>query len=148
MSKAGSSLLRTTLIRAADHARKLDPQLARIYHVQMVERGKDHLGANCVVAANLAERFWAVMNRGMPYVICDTDGRPVTPTEAKTIIAEQWAIPAEVRARRRSRKMGKAPQQVHEAHVRSDSRRVDKRGDLPHPPSSRRPTTNVKQRTA
>ena len=27
-----------------------------------------YLGANCVVAANLAERFWAVMNRGMPYV--------------------------------------------------------------------------------
>ena len=148
MSKAGPSLLRTTLIRAADTARKLDPQLARIYHVQMVERGKDHLGANCVVAANLAERFWAVMNRGMPYVICDTDGRPVTPAEAKTIIAEQWAIPAEVRARRRSRKMGKAPQQVLEAHVRSDPRRVDKRGDLPHQPSSRPPATNVKQRTA
>ncbi len=31
MSKAGPSLLRTTLIRAADHARKVDPQLARIY---------------------------------------------------------------------------------------------------------------------
>jgi hypothetical protein len=148
MSKAGSSLLRTTLIRAADHARKLDPQLARIYHVQMVERGKDHLGANCVVAANLAERFWAVMSRGMPYVICDTDGRPVTAAEAKMIIAEHWAIPAEVRARRRSTKMGKAPQQVLEAHVKSDSRRVDKRGDLPQRPSSRRPATNVKQRTA
>ena len=37
MSKAGSSLLRTTLVRAADHARKQDPQLARIYYVQMVE---------------------------------------------------------------------------------------------------------------
>ena len=59
-------------MRAADHARKQDPQLARIYYVQMVERGKDHLGALCVVAANLAERTWAVMNHGMPYVICDT----------------------------------------------------------------------------
>ena len=39
MSKAGSSLLRTTLVRAADTARKQDPQLARIYHTQMVERG-------------------------------------------------------------------------------------------------------------
>ena len=110
MSKAGSSLLRTTLIRAADHARKQDPQLARIYHLQMVERGKDHLGALCVVAANLAERAWAVMNRQMPYVICDTDGRAVTPTEAHTIIAEHWTVPAEVRARRRSNKKGKAPQ--------------------------------------
>lgn len=39
MSKAGSSLLRTTLVRAADTARKQDPQLARIYYVQMVEHG-------------------------------------------------------------------------------------------------------------
>jgi transposase len=79
MSKAGSSLLRTTLVRAADHARKQDPQLARIYHQQMTQRGKDHLGARCVVAASLAERAWTVMRRGTPYVICDTDGRPVNP---------------------------------------------------------------------
>ncbi len=52
MSNAGSSLLRTTLVRAADTAREQDPQLARVYYVQMVERGKDHLGALCVVAAN------------------------------------------------------------------------------------------------
>ena len=148
MSKAGSSLLRTTLIRAADTARKLDPQLARIYHVQMVERGKDHLGALCVVAANLAERFWTVMHRGMPYVICDTDGTTRHPAEAKTIIAATVDDPADVRARRRSKKMGKAPQQVLEAHVKSDARSVDKRGDLPHPPSSQPATTKVKQRTA
>jgi hypothetical protein len=109
MSKAGSSLLRTTLVRAADTARKQDPQLSRIYHQQMTERPKDHLGALCVVAACLAERAWTVMNRGTPYVICDTDGRPVTPGEAKAIIAGRWTVPPEVRARRRSKKSGKAP---------------------------------------
>lgn len=124
MSKAGSSLLRTTLVRAADNARRTDPQLARIYYTQMVERGKDHLGATCVVAAHLAERFWAVMNRGMPYVICDTDGRPVDPDEAKAIIAAHWTVPADVRARRRSKKAGKAPQTVR------TGQRL--RGDLPH----------------
>jgi hypothetical protein len=122
MSKAGPSLLRTTLVRAADNARRTDPQLARIYYVQMVERGKDHLGAVCVVAAQLPERFWAVMNRGMPYVICDTDGRPVDPDEAKAIIAQHWAVPAD-RARRRSKKAGKAPQTVR------TGQRL--RGDLP-----------------
>ena len=116
ISKAGNRLLRTTLIRAADHARRQDPQLARIYWIQMVERGKDHLGALCVVAAHLGERAWAVMDRGMPYVTCDTDGTPVTPQQAKAIIAEQWTVPEEVRRRRRSRK-GKAPQQVHAGHV-------------------------------
>ena len=148
MSKAGSSLLRTTLVRAADHARKQDPQLARIYYLQMVERGKDHLGALCVVAAHLAERFWVVMNRQMPYVICDTDGRPVTADEAKAIIAEHWTVTAEVRARRRSRKAGKAPQQVLKAHVRSHTKGVDKRGDLPHHESSPPPSSHVNRRTA
>ena len=63
------------------------------------------------LAAWPAERAWAVLNRGMPYVICDTDGRPVNHDEAKAIIATHWTVPAEVRARRH-KKMGKAPQQV------------------------------------
>jgi transposase len=148
MSKAGSSLLRTTLVRSADNARKQDPQLARIYWIQMVERGKDHLGALCVVAAHLGERFWAVMHRGMPYVICDLDGRPVTPTEAKTIIGERWTVPAEVRARRRSKKVGKAPQQVLMAHDKPNARGAGRRGDLPQPASSTATTDHVNRRTA
>ena len=125
MSKAGSGLLRTTFIRAADHARRQDPQLARIYYVQMVERGKNHIGAICVVAAALAERTWAVRRRGMPYVVCDTDGRAVDPAEAKAIIAEHFTVPTVVRARRRSKKvptsalMGKAPQTSHTGSSRS-----------------------------
>jgi transposase len=143
MSKAGSRLARATLIRAADWARKQDPQLARIYHQQMVERGAEHLKACCVVAGRLAERAWTVFNRGMPYVICDTDGTPITPTEAKKIIAEQWTVTEEIRRRRRSSKTraGKAPQQVHTGHDRSHARSADKRGDLPHPRSSDRQPT-------
>jgi transposase len=116
ISKAGNRLLRTTLVRAADTARRQDPQLARSYWIQMVQRGKDHLGALCVVAAHLAERAWRVMDRGTPYVVCDTDGTPVTPAQAKAIIAQHWTVPEEVRRRRRSRK-GKAPQQVLHGHV-------------------------------
>ncbi len=148
MSKAGSSLLRTTMVRAADNARRVDPQLARIYYVQMVERGKDHLGAVCVAAAHLAERAWAVMHRGTPYVVCDTDGRPVTAEEAKTIIAEHWTVPAEVRARRRSKKAGKAPQQVLEAHVKPSARGAGRRGDLPQQASSPPAHERVKQLAA
>jgi transposase len=128
ISKAGSSLLRTTFVLAADTARKQDPQLARLYYVQMVERGKSHLGALCVVAANLAERAWIVMNRGTPYIICDNDGTPVTAQEASAIIAEHWTVPAEVRARRRNKKAGKAPQAV--------STRPQRRGDPPQTASS------------
>jgi transposase len=128
MSKAGSSLLRTTLVRAADTARKQDPQLAAIYYQQMTERGKDHPGALCVVAAHLAERAWTVMRRGTPYVIRDTGGQPVTPDQAKTIIAGRWTVPPEVRARRRSKKAGKAPQKVLEGQCT--------RGSLPRPTTS------------
>ena len=137
--KPGSSLLRTTLVRAADNARKQDPQLARIYYLQMTERGKDHLGATCVVAATLAERAWTVMRRGTPYVIRDTDGRPITPGQAKAIISERWTVPPEIRARRRSKKTGKAPQKVLEGQYA--------RGGLPRgttPPHRERP---VKQTT-
>jgi transposase len=148
MSKAGSSLLRTTLVRAADHARKSDPQLARIYYVQMVERGKDHLGALCVVAANLAERAWAVMRRGMPYVICDTDGHALSPEQAKATIAEHWTVPAEVRARRRNNKAGKAPQQVLTAQVKPSARSAGRRGNLPRPASSTATHDHVNRRTA
>jgi hypothetical protein len=119
MSKAGSSLLRTTLVRAADTARKQDPQLARLYYVQMTERGKNHLGAICVVAANLAERAWAVMERGTPYVICDTDGRPVGADEAKAIIAEHFSVYEEVRVRRRSKKSGGRPPRTSSRDNRS-----------------------------
>jgi transposase len=127
MSKAGPALLRSTLIRAADHARRQDPQLA------------EHIKALCVVAARLAERAWAVLHRRMPYVICDTDGTPVTTAHAKQIIAQQWTVPAEVRARRRSRKTstskaGKAPHQVLTGQDHKDARGVETR--RPSPPRS------------
>ena len=113
---------------AADTARKQDPQLARIYYVQMVERGKNHIGALCVVAATLAERAWTVMKRQTPYVIRDIDGTPVSREQAAAIIAEHWTVPAEVRVRRRNKKAGKAPQAIT-----TGSRQ---RGDLPQAVSS------------
>jgi transposase len=143
ITKAGNRLLRTTLVRAADHARRQDPQLARLYYLQMVQRGKDHLGAICVVAAHLAERAWTVMDRGLPYVLCDTDGTPVTPAQAKAIIAERWTVPEQVRRRRRSKK-GKAPQQVLTGHVhgaRSATRRPSpSTATLGQPPRPVKPT--------
>jgi hypothetical protein len=107
MGKGGNRLLRTTLIRAADNARRKDPQLAaRIYYIQMVKRGAEHLKACCAVAAHLAERLHAVLVRGMPYVVCDIDGTPIdhAHAHAKLIIAAHWTVPADVRVRRRSRK--------------------------------------------
>jgi hypothetical protein len=143
ITKAGNRLLRTTLVRAADHARRQDPQLARIYWTQMVQRGKDHLGAVCVVAAHLAERAWTVMDRGTPYVICDTDATPVTPAQAKAIIADHWTVPEQVRQWRRSKK-GKAPHQVLTGPVhgaqRATRRPSPSSATLGQPPNRVKPT--------
>jgi hypothetical protein len=94
-----------------------------------------------------------VLRRGMPYVVCDTEGTPVTPEEAKKIIAEHWTVPPQVRGRRRSTKHkihkakgGKAPQQVLAGHERSDARGADKRGDLPQPRSCDH--AKIKRKTA
>jgi hypothetical protein len=147
LTRDRSSLLRTTLIRAADTARKQDPQLARIYWTQIVERGKNHLGALCVVAANLAERAWTVMDRGMPYVVYDTDGTPLTADDAKTIIATHWTVPADIRAHRRTKK-GKAPQKVLTGQSKPHAQGAGERGDLPRPASSTATTHPVNSTNA
>ena len=123
-----------------------DPQLARIYYVQMVERGKDHLGALCVVAANLAERSWAVMNRGMPYVICDTDGRPVDPRRGQSRSSPSTGpCPPRSAPAGAARRRGRPPRTVLTGQSKPHARGAGKRGDLPQPASSaaprRRPTS-------
>jgi transposase len=135
ISKAGPGRLRTTLVLAADHARKLDPQLARVYYEQMTERGGCHTKALCVVAAKLAERALTVLKRDAPYQLRDTDERPVGAEEAKTIIAERWTVPEEVRRRRRGRKQrrGKAPQQVVARHANASARSAATRRPSPQP---------------
>src|SRR5207302_3882800 len=103
------------------------------------ERGAHHTKAVAVVAARLAERGWTVMARGEPYIVCDVDGRPVTPEEAKAIIVQHYTVTDEVRRRLRTRKRaGKAPHQVLKAHAKPDARGVGKRGDLPRPNSQDR----------
>ena len=120
MTKAGPRALRSQLVQSANTARKLDPQLAAVYHAQMTQRGATHRKALCVVAARLAERGWLTMARGEPYVICDLQGRPVTPEQAKRLIAEHFTVTAEVRRRRRStKKAGKAPHMALEAQGKS-----------------------------
>ncbi len=137
ISKAGPNRLRTTLVLAADHARKQDPQLARVYYLQMTERGGCHTKALCVVAAKLAERALTVLQRGVPYELRDTDGGLVSAEEAKAIIAQRWTVPEEVRRRRRSRKKrmqgGKAPQQVVTRHANASARSAATRRPSPEP---------------
>ena len=124
ISKAGNRDLRTQLQRSAETARQIDPQLAAVYHDQMVAKGAVHNKALCVVAAKLAERAWTVMRRGTPYVVCDVDGTPIDRATARQIIAERYTVPEHIRRQRRSRKTagGKAPQTGHPRTKRSTRR--------------------------
>jgi len=101
LTKAGDRVLRHALFMAAETARRIDPQLAAIYHRQVIERGSHHTKAVCAVATALATRLVAVLRDGRPYEIRDTDGTPVDARDAKTIIAERFSVPPDIRAARR-----------------------------------------------
>ena len=134
ITKAGNRKLRRMLYRAADTARKEDPQLARIYWTQMVERGATHTKALAVVGAHLARRLWRVLHDQRPYQICDVDGRPVDKTQAKAIIADRYTVTEDIRRRRRSKKKaGKAPQQVLEGQDTTRARSAITRRPSPTP---------------
>jgi Transposase IS116/IS110/IS902 family len=129
MSKAGPSLLRATLFRAADTARRQDPQLARIYYLQMTERGATHLKACCVVAGHLAERAWG---RAKPrHSLRDLRHRRQPGHRRAGQADHRGEVDRPGRrpqATAQPQKAGKAPQAAT---------RPDKRGDPPRPRSSR-----------
>jgi hypothetical protein len=85
---------------AANQARRLDPTLAAKYQRLLVEAGKHHNSALCHIATTLLTRIVACWRAGQTYVLKDVDGRIVTSAQARAIIAERYAIPAEQRARR------------------------------------------------
>jgi transposase len=84
-------------------ARQWDPQIAAIYHDQMMNKGSHHCQAVCACATHLLDRVRAVLRDGRPYELRDVDGTPVTWQEARAIIAERYYVPDEVRARNSKR---------------------------------------------
>ena len=107
MTKAGPRRVKLALYQAAEIARQWDPQLAKIYYDQMVHKGKPHYKAIGAVMSHLASRIHAVLSEQRDYVLRDTDGREVTPQEARAIILTRYRVPAEIRAERRTRKRRK-----------------------------------------
>lgn len=99
-TKRGDHLLREALFISANQARRLDPTLAAKYHRLMIDSGKHHNSALCHIATTLLTRVVACWRAHTPYQIRDIDGRAITTEEARTIIAERYAIPAEIRRSR------------------------------------------------
>ena len=90
------------MFQAADAARKGDPQLAARYQRLMCDTGRHHNSATCTIAAVLLTRIVSCLRNGTPYDLRDTDGTPITAEQGRTIVADRYQIPPEIRAARRT----------------------------------------------
>jgi hypothetical protein len=124
VSQAGPNLVKKYGFLNADVARKFDPQIAVIYHDQMMYRGKHHSQAICACATHLLDRVYVILKEDRPYELRDVDGTPVPREQARAIIAERYIVPQEVRTRnnRRTRKE-RAERRMERQHKRRESRR-------------------------
>jgi transposase len=103
ITQSGNDRVKRALYLAADAARRIDPELAAVYWRLMVRKGHHHKQALCAVATRLVNRVGMVLRAGRPYQLRDTDGRAITVAEGKVIVAERFAVPAEIRDARRQR---------------------------------------------
>lgn len=101
ITQAGNDRMKKALYLAADSARRIDPDLAAIYHRMMVFRGHHHKQALCAVAGRLVNRIHKVLRRGQAYQLRDAAGQPITIAEGRAIIAEHYSIPPDLRSARR-----------------------------------------------
>lgn len=102
ITKEGPPELRLAFYQAANIARRRDPELAACYRRLMVERGHNHMKANCAIARKLVTRVWATLTRGQPYVHRDLDGNPIDEAEAAALAAT-IVVPDDVRRRAQAR---------------------------------------------
>jgi hypothetical protein len=103
ISQAGPDLIKKFGFMGANTARRFDPQIAAIYYDQMVKKGKHHTQAVCACATHLLDRILVILREDRPYELRDIDGTPITPEQAKAIIAERYQVPEEVRQRNSKR---------------------------------------------
>jgi transposase len=96
---AGPNLIKKYAYINAEVARQWDPQIAAIYHDQMVHKGNHHVQAVCACATHLLDRIRAVLRDGRPYELRDVDHQPVTWQQARTIVTQRYHVPEEVRQR-------------------------------------------------
>jgi transposase len=118
MTKAGPDLVKKYAYINAEVARQWDPQIAAIYHDQMVNKGKHHVQAVCHCATHLLDRVRAVLRDDRPYELRDVDGNPVSWQEARSIIAERYQVPEEVRKRSSAREKRRRRDQRREQNQR------------------------------
>jgi transposase len=107
MTKAGPAIMKWALFQAGDIGRRFDPQLASVYHREMVHHGKNHKQAMGAVMSHLAARVLKVLKDGRPYELQDNEGNAISPAEAKKLILLNYQVPENIRRERRRRNPAK-----------------------------------------
>jgi hypothetical protein len=107
MTKAGPATVKWALYQAAQIGRRWDPQLAAVYHRQMVFHGKNHKQAMGAVMSHIAARVFTVLREDRPYSLKDTDGNTLSMVAARDLIMEKYHVPEEIRQARRKAKARK-----------------------------------------
>jgi transposase len=121
LSKEGPAPLRRDLFLVADAFRRCDPRGAQLYYDQMVNKGKHHISALCVVANRLViPRIVAVLKAQRLYELRDLYGNAIRKEEAKELVA-QFQVSEQVRRRLRSRKR---PASNHSSETNSADREM------------------------
>lgn len=100
IAKSGNDRLKRDLLLAADIARRIDPELGRVYFTMMVEKGKHHRQALCAVATRLLNRIHTVLREGRAYVLRDLDGNPITVAEGRALVSLRFQVAKSIRASR------------------------------------------------
>ncbi len=124
VSQAGPDLVKKYAFLGGGVARRFDPQIAAVYHNQMMHKGKHFNQAICACATHLLDRIRVILLEDRPYELRDVDDTPVTPARARAIIAERYTVPEEVRIsnNRRARK-ARAERRAERQHQRRQQRR-------------------------
>lgn len=91
ITKAGDPLLREMLFAAADHARKVDPQIAAKYQ-RLMAGDRHHCSAICHLATIMLTRIAACMRNGEHYVLRDVDGTVITEAEGRIIVQQRYQL--------------------------------------------------------
>lgn len=96
LTKAGDPLLREALFTAADHARKIDPQLAAKYQ-RLMGTERHHDSAICHIATALLTRIATCWRAGEHYVLRDTGGHIIDADEGRRIVTAHFRVDRQTR---------------------------------------------------
>jgi transposase len=107
MTKAGPAVMKWALFQAGDIGRRFDPQLAGIYHREMVYHGKNHKQAMGAVMSHLGARVLRVLQDDRPYQLRNDEDKPISQAEARKLILLNYQVPENIRRERRRRNPAK-----------------------------------------